>query len=611
MALIPQALINEIRNKTDIVDVIEQYVPLQKRGTNYVASCPFHEDRNPSFSVSQPKQIYKCFSCQRGGNVFNFIQEIEGLSFVQAVAKVGEMVDIAVDLEEGKDDGTHQRYRALYEIHELAQTYYHYCLTSTTNGKAALDYLLDRKVTRETIDLFTLGYAPENSQLLEEYLLSKDYRRQDLIESGIFYENNRGQLVDRFAHRLIVPLKDENGRPIAFSGRIFLATQQDLPKYVNSTDTPIFNKSRLLYNYNLARTEARRQGRIIVCEGYMDVMALTQFGFSNAVATMGTALTEDHAKRLARTAKEIVFIFDGDEAGQKATLKAFSMLHSYGQVVKKSVVIPQGKDPDEWLKAKGSDSFNHLIQQGQSAYEFEKDYYRKGVNLEDRQALAAYIERMLGLISQLPSSIEQELRIQQLSQEFDLSEDLLKEQFSRAAYRMRNRQGEKDRQRGIDPLELPQMSTLIKSSKAFNSEKILLYQLVFHEQAWEFLARLGHPILFFHEWAQKLFFLLQNYYYDEGNPLPLTGITDRISDPEINQIFTGLIWEEDKGAYQDQIMRDCLAVIQRAFIEQEIEELTAKARQFRLENNQAALHKILTEIMHKTRQIKPGGQVNE
>lgn len=609
MAFIPQDLINQIRNQVDIVDIISQYVDLQKRGNNYLASCPFHEDRNPSFSVSKDKQIYKCFSCGRGGNVFSFIQEIDGVTFPEAVKKVGDQVGLPISDTYLTSKPSNPQEERIYQLHQDLVDFYHYYLMNTRNGEAALQYLLERGLKPETISNFQLGLAPEKVDLSQDLLKNKGYEDQELLESGIFYQTDQG-LLDRFKSRLIFPLRNKQGKTVALSGRSLKQDKDSQEaKYLNSPETKLFNKSQLLFNFDLARPEIRRQKAAIICEGYMDVISLYQAGYKNVLASMGTSLTEAHFDLLSKTCQQIYLVFDGDQAGQTATHRAFQMAKKFDRLQVKAVVIPNQMDPDDWLKSFGPESFQNLLDQALAYYDFEKEYLKGDFQLDDKQSLADYIEVLMTLIASIQSPIEQELRISELAKEFQLSKDMLSENIGRMSLRVANRRVDKEASLATSPLTdqsilRPSTRLQIQSLEAYHSEKQILFNLIFYQEAWTYIENLNQPLLLFHQQAQNILFLLQELYYDEGIPLPLTAITDRMTDISMNDYLTSIIWEQEKIAYSDQVMTDCIQVLQKAFIKQEIKELQVKMKDYQLENQQELVNQTLLKIMQLMRKIK-------
>ena len=613
MSYIPEDIIQEVRQKADIVSIINDYVKLSKRGTNYIASCPFHEDRNPSFSVSATKQIYKCFSCGRGGNVFGFLQEIEGISFVEAVRKTAELSNLALDERffNQPTDIKHQKQHLMLDLHQKVADFYHYYLMSTVAGEEAYHYLIQRDLSVETLKTYYLGLAPEQPNVLLQFMAEAGYVKETLIQSGIFYETERGELVDRFKGRIIFPLRNAKGQIIAFSGRIFSQSHDNdrkLAKYLNSPETDIFHKSQLVFNLDIARPTIRQTDQVLICEGYMDVIALHQAGFKNAVATMGTSLTEQHLGQLAKLAQEFVFIFDGDEAGQKATMRALELAQKLPNQRLKIVIIPNRLDPDEWIKQKGKDAFQQLVNQATSSYDFYQYAYKQQYDLSDRQQLAKYIELMIQHIASLTSPIERELRVNELAQMYHLSESLLLEQLAQKlqnyskttpsvksdATQMTTQNHQSDEQIGFK----------IISKRALQSEKQLISSLIFHEEAWLYLNQLTTPLLLFHSTSQEALFQLQQFYYDRGASVPLTNIVNFAQNPQVNHFFTTLLWESEPTQYSDDLMHDCIHVIEQEFTLLQIQELRDKIKQLEKENRFNEVNELMLQIIQLNRQLK-------
>ena len=603
---IPNEVIDDLRQQVRIEEVVGQYVQLIKRGQNYVASCPFHEDRNPSFSIHSQKQIYKCFSCGRGGNVFGFIQEIDQVSFPEAVMKVAEFADYALPNlpSSGADQELAHQDRVLYQIHQKVAEFYHYYLTGTTNGQEALDYLLDRQVQTETIDTFGLGYAPDQSNLVLAYLEGEAFSQEDLIRSGIFYQSEgSSQLVDRFRGRIIFPLKSQSGKVIAFSGRIFKSNDQRSGKYVNSPETAIFHKGGLLYNLDLARSAIRKTNQALVCEGYMDVIALYQAGFENVVATMGTSLTQAHLAYLTKLAGEVVWVFDGDEPGREASNRAFDLARQFPRTHFKSIAVPQQKDPDEWLRTKGAASFRQLLDQAQTLFNFKKDYLKSQYRLEDPKQKSEYIDQLLLLLNQKGSPIENQLYLAELAKEFDLEEALLKERLVRLSDQAPSRMPARSDQPVVVPSPAQVTGLPIRSHKAYQSEKLWLGQLMFQADAWQYIQSLQELPVLYHEFSQAAFSQLADYYY-QGHALPLTGIVGNIADTQVNQVLTTVMWDYQPMAYDVQIMQDCQQMIRQAFSEQEIKELKERLKKEMAQQNQDQVQDLIQRIMNLERQLK-------
>ena len=613
MNYIDNEIINQIRQNIDITEVINEYVPLTKKGLNYVASCPFHEDRNPSFSVSKSKQIFKCFSCGRGGNVFTFLQEIEGIDFVEAVKIAAKFTDIQLNDDLYSDSNKSHPHQDLLDIHQKIADFYHYYLVNTVNGQEAYKYLLDRGFDKDVIETFQVGLSPDNVDLLLQYLKQFDFSDQSLRESGIFLvdEDRQEIYADRFKQRIVFPLANTKGEVVAFSGRKYQSSTKSDAKYLNSPETPIFNKSNIIYNFHRAKANIRQKKQVLICEGYMDVMALTQFGIENVVATMGTSLTQHHLEILSKHSNQIYFIFDGDEAGQKATLRAFELSQSLSkEVIAQSVQIPKKADPDEWIKKHGVESFQKLLEQGIHYYDFYKAYLKNIYHIENQSELTQYIDEIITFIAKNSTPIEKEIRLQDIAHTYQIPIDILKEQVARRSAQER-RQGHKTSLSKADraytqEVEIGSSSQRngIQSLAAYQSEKQIIFHLIFYEEAWKFVENLSEPLLFFHDFSQRIYFILEKYYYEQGNPLPLTGITNDIHEPQMSQLISEILWDNEKFDYNEKVLEDCIKGLQLAFKDQEIKELRSKIQEAYKNQDQQAIKQLSHQIMQLMRHVK-------
>ena len=358
-------IVEEVRMKNDIVDVISDYVKLQKKGSSYFGLCPFHNEKSPSFSVSPGKQMYYCFGCGAGGNVFTFIMEYENYTFVEALKYLAQRAGVTLpEAEYSKEAKAAADLRTtLLEIQKKAAAFYYYQLRQDT-GKQGMAYLKGRELSDETIHKFGLGCSPRYSGALYQYLKNKGYSDAHLKESGLFNVDERRGMQDKFWNRVMFPIMDVNNRVIGFGGRVMGDAK---PKYLNSPETKIFDKSRNLYGLNIARTS--RKPYLIVCEGYMDVISMHQAGFTNAVASLGTALTSGHASLMSRYTKEVLLTYDSDEAGQKAALRGIPILKAAG-IRPRVVNLAPYKDPDEFIKAEGKEAFEKRLEEAANAVPF-------------------------------------------------------------------------------------------------------------------------------------------------------------------------------------------------------------------------------------------------
>ena len=420
MAQLTNEEINQIQKSADIVDIIGSYVDLVKKGKNYFGVCPFHDDHTPSMSVSKEKGIYSCFTCHSTGNVFKFIQDYENVSFLEAVKIVAEKSGIELNL----DFKQTSKYESMYDAYDLAIKYYQNNLKSSL-GHDAHKYLNDRMLSDEIIDEFEIGYASKEMDTLTKLFIAKGYDEETLINSGLI---NRGKsLYDLFRDRVTFPIHNANGKPVAFSARIYEKKDNEA-KYINTKETPIFKKGEILFNFHRARNEAKKNKRILLVEGQMDAIRVYASGIKYVVATMGTALTDYHVNLLKRLNVDIILGFDGDAAGEKATIVAGELLQKNG--INLTVVrLTMEKDPDEYIIKHGVDSYLDLINHSMSFFEFKKKIFSKNRNLTKAEDISAYINSVLEELKKSNDEILIESTINNLSGEFNISKSTLMKRF--------------------------------------------------------------------------------------------------------------------------------------------------------------------------------------
>ncbi|MFD1953342.1 DNA primase [Paenibacillus thailandensis] len=425
---IPEEVIEAVRRKHDIVETVGKYVHLTKNGKYMKGLCPFHSEKTPSFTVTPELQIFHCYGCGKTGNVIRFIEEIEGYSFPEAVRVLAEEAGIPVtwsDSEGGRRSEAETERLKMVEAHELSAKWYHYLLMNTTHGAEALRYLRERGVSDKLIDQFMIGYAPPQWDTLARFLTARQFDPSLLERAGLLSAKNDGSgYVDRFRSRIMFPIRDRDGKATAFAGRVIGEGQ---PKYLNSPETKLFAKSRTLYNLHQARPSIRKTKQVVLFEGYMDVIKAWYAGIHNGVATMGTALTDEHCQVLARQANEVIVCYDGDDAGQSAALKSIAMLEKAGLKVMVSM-LPKGKDPDEYIGEYGPEAFvREAIGQPVSATKFKLIYSRKNHILLTEEGRKNYLLEAVRIVAELDSSIEREVYLQELSREFDIDLQTLKQ----------------------------------------------------------------------------------------------------------------------------------------------------------------------------------------
>ena len=416
--------INEIRGAVDIVDVISEYIPLTGKGKNFFGVCPFHDDHSPSMSVNRDRQIYKCFSCGAGGNVFTFVKDYENISFVEAVKKMADKAGIMLDLPAFKSKDN-SRYKVYYDIYDIACKFYTNNI-NTTEGVEAKKYLSDRSLGPDIIKEFGIGLSLKNTTMLTNLLLKKGYSESDLIKIGL--ANSGDKLHDIYYNRIMFPLYDLTGKVVGFSGRIY--NTNDTSKYINTKETDIFKKGELLYNYHRAKNVARQKDQIIVVEGFMDVIRLHTIGIDNVVATMGTAVTKEQLNLIKKMAKEIVLMLDGDTAGLKAAYHTSTELNNIG-IKSKIVVLDDNLDPDEFIIKNGKDKLEYKLEHPINMMDFKLEYLKRDKDISSNTDRAEYVNEMLKELNQIDDEVLREITVKRLSDEMDLSVEFLKSKLNK------------------------------------------------------------------------------------------------------------------------------------------------------------------------------------
>ena len=419
MAFLTNEEINNIRSSVSIVDVISDYIPLTKKGKNYFGVCPFHDDHAPSMSVSETKQIYKCFSCGATGNVFNFIMDYEHVSFMEAVKMVASKAGIDVKFEGYKEQP--KKNNDIYEIYELSNKLYQNNI-NTSSGTKALEYLKNRSIDEDVIKEFGIGLSLKKHDVLTNLLTKKGYTKEQQLKSGLVIENDYG-FQDIYYDRIMFPLWDMFGKVVGFSGRRYDDVKEY--KYINTKETDIFKKGEILYNYHRAKDEARRKNQVIIMEGFMDVIRAYTIGVKNVVATMGTAVTKENASNIKRMAKEVILCFDGDSAGSKATFACINELSKIG-VIPKIVRLPNDLDPDDYIKKYGKEAFISMLDNPINVMDFKLRYLKEGKDLTSSIDMASYVNQIISELNNLDDDVLREITIKKISEEASLDEDFIR-----------------------------------------------------------------------------------------------------------------------------------------------------------------------------------------
>jgi DNA primase len=555
MPHLPPELIQRIREAADIVEVISEHIQLRKTSRNFVGLCPFHGEKTPSFNVNPELQIYKCFGCGAGGDVFKFVQQIDRVSFVEAVAHLAQRTGIALPSagQQPGDELSDQLYRAS----DLAMKYYHHLLRQP-EGKEALAYLQTRGISEETIDRFFLGCAPAEWDAFFKVATRRQFDPGVLERAGLVSPRREGRgHYDRFRERLIFPIANLSGRTIAFGARTLKADQQ--PKYLNSPETPIYHKSSTLYGLHQSREAIRQQECVLVVEGYMDYLALAQQGIAQAVASAGTALTEEHCRLLGRFARRVVLIFDGDEAGSAASLRGMEVVLATG-LEAWVVSLPGGHDPDTYVQAEGPQALLALAGAAGSALDFHFDQLARQHDLRTLEGKAKAAKAIQSLLARCRDAVRRDLLLREAAQRLGIDEKAFRQQLQHAL----RRQAPRPSQAAPDPAPA---SPAVKEPPGY--EKAFLGLLLHHPHLIAPSAQQLTPETFADPRAQQLARLLFGEYA-QAKELDLSALMSRAGDPELVQLISTCAMEGFDPAQVQRHWEDHIRRLLEASLTQQI-----------------------------------------
>ena len=550
MAYINNEVVNEIRNKTDIVDVISKYVNLTKKGKNYFGICPFHDDHSPSMSVSPDKQIYTCFSCGASGNVFTFVADYEKISFHEAVRLLGEKVGIEV----GKSITSDAKKDDYFDIYNMSNKFYQNSLF-TNLGKNAIEYLEKRNIDKETIKKFGIGLSIQKVSLTD-YLVNKKYSIDKLIDCGITNDNGR----DIFINRIMFPIYDLNGNPVAFSGRIY--NTRDTAKYVNTKETDKFKKGKILYNYHIAKEQLKKNDSIIIMEGQMDVIRASTIGINNCIATMGTALTKDHKNIIRNMANTIILCFDGDSAGEKATISAIELLEDTDANIK-IVRLPDNMDPDEYILKNGKDSFLAQIKSANSLIDYKMELLKKSKDFSNIKDVSSYINSALKELVNEKDDIIIELNLKKISDNFNIEYKTIKDKYNKL---IKNKK-----------IIIKEIKPKNNYNKYDMAENYLIYYMLKDTKVLNMVEnRVGYfPNKNIRELSNEII-----YYFHKYGIINVADFISYISDrEEIRKTLQDIIAMNIKENFQEKEIEDYIFVVNEYHKEERINNLNKKLKE--------------------------------
>ena len=556
-------LIEEVRMKNDIVDVISGYVKLQKKGSSYFGLCPFHNEKSPSFSVSRQKQMYYCFGCGAGGNVFTFIMEYENFTFVEALKMLAERAGVELpEMEYSKEAKEKADLRAtLLEINKLAAKYF-YAQLKSQSGSVGYQYLKKRGLSEETITAFGLGYSNKYSDDLYRYLKTKGYSDTLLAKAGLISIDEKNGVYDKCWNRVMFPIMDVNNHVIGFGGRVMGDAK---PKYLNSPETEVFDKSRNLYGLNRARTS--RKSYFLICEGYMDVISLHQAGFTNAVASLGTALTTGHASLIKRYVNEVYLTYDSDEAGTKAALRAIPILREAG-ISAKIIRMEPYKDPDEFIKNRGAEAFEERIAKARNGFMFSIEVLEKQFDMNSPEGKTAFYNEVARRLGEFEEEIERNNYIEAVAEKYQVGYENLRKLVAKMAI-----------QSGLaKPAEKPRATvdkTRSKEDGNLQSQKILLTWLIENEKIFGQIRKYISPNDFTKELYRTVAELLYEQY-EAGilNPAKVMNhFTDEEEHREVASLFHTRIEKLSTREEQEKALKETLIRVKSHSIDYRTQQL--------------------------------------
>jgi len=599
MAQIPKDVIDQIIKGTDIVGLISNYVKLEKKGRNYFGLCPFHSEKTPSFSVSPEKQIFRCFSCGEAGNVINFLAKIESISYIESVKRLASKLNL--NIEQYLGDNINVEYQKYYDLNKFVLDFYRFALLNTIEGKEALKYLENRKITQEEINYFKIGLAPDSVDSLYQALKANNFTELAMLELGVVTKSDN-KFYDKFKNRIMFPITNELGYVVGFSGRIFKESDLKEAKYINTQETPIFKKSEILYNLDNAIRFIREKKRVYLFEGFMDVIASHRAGLHNAVASMGTALTPEQVNLMKKYTRNVVICFDGDSAGIEATKRAIDLFLKE-RLNPSIVTLPEGLDPDEYINKYGKDAYIDYLTKNEKSYrEYLYELYHQDINISNIESIEQFKRKVFQLLLDATPT-ERELFLLKLSTDINVSIETLK--FDYANYSGYIKQADKptpydvvNQQRMIRTIERSKPS----EKKLLDTQKILIF-FAFNHRKFVHIINNRNYITFKDKNFRRLYHDVKDYYqvYDEFDE----NVFRRryVNSDEYNEFFTKVYQEyiNTKIDYDVKYLEQCFAVITNDIIASMVQQLKEDLKKA---NDQNDVLKISQKIVDYYKIIK-------
>lgn len=596
---IPDETIEQLKTANDIADIVGEYVQLKRQGKNFLGLCPFHDEKTPSFSVAPDKQIFHCFGCKKGGNVITFLREIENFTFHQAIQFLAERSGIQLPKQsfENANPEMDKTHTDILHAHEWLTRFYHHLIKFSKEGKLAFDYLKKRGITEETIEKFQLGYAPHSGDLTTNFLLKKGYEKQFLIYHGLLTVQESGAVNDPFRGRVIFPIRNHLGKTIAFGGR----TIQDMhPKYINSAENKLFQKNKLLYNFDLARKHARKEKSLILFEGQMDVITAYQAGIKHSIATLGTALTSYQARLLNRYVQEVIVCYDADQAGLEAAYRAATLLKEFNNEVR-IVRLPKGYDPDDYIKEHGGTAFTELLKSSDTYISFYMHYLKNDYDLSVENDRINYLQNILKQLSTVKSVVEREYYLKDLSHSFNLSLTSLMDEVKQYERQHKDVKDKRVKDRYTSTRQSMQRNERLLPAHVNAERRLIAYMLQNKYVAQKVQDELGANFNF--DDHKVIATYLYGFYEAENEP-NVSSFVQTIQDENIQRTITELAMISLNETVNEQEIDDYLITIQRYSERSTIDRLLQKQRDAEQANDPIKAAEIAMKVIELKRHLK-------
>ena len=585
-------LISEICNQNDIVDYVSQYVALKKSGRDYSGLCPFHNEKTPSFHVSRDKQLFHCFGCGASGNLVQFVMRAENLDFVDSIKVLADRVGIIIPDEEDFNNENHEKKKKVLEMNRLSARFFHNCLRDKEIGITAKNYFLTRKISPKTITTYGLGYAPKSKDALLNYLKGKGYLEHEIVEGGLAVMRE-GRAIDKFRDRVMFPIINVRGDVIGFGGRIMHNNKEingyKIPKYLNSSETVVFDKGKNLFSLNIAKNEQKSE--IILCEGYMDVISTYQAGVKNIVATLGTAITPDQAKLMMRYANEILICYDSDEAGIKATLRAIDIINEVGG--KSRVIKLKGaKDPDEYINKNGVERFREAVKKSVPSTEFKISLIKSAYDTSTTDGKVKFLDEVVDVFKTVQDPIEIDAYITKISRDMDVNKDAVlskyKEKSAKDKYKNQIRTRNNIERKRIEKVEVNGVSQKVPQA-LLGAQKRLLSLIVSNKRFYNIAKKEITPDEFSKDIFRRLATKIYQSYQNGENPQEAIILNDFCANDEEMNEASSVFYNMEVYTGDTQVIYDLIYTIKIGKIQMQIDSETDAKRLMELFNEKKQL----------------------